>query len=93
MTQLWEVYDRKRLSGDLSGQDSWMEDVAFSPDGRTLATAGGETTRLWDVARSRQAGTPFRCAGRCHTAVFSPDGRILAAGGSEGTVRLWEVPA
>ncbi|MDL4775228.1 WD40 repeat domain-containing serine/threonine protein kinase [Actinomadura xylanilytica] len=91
VAQLWEVYDRKRLSGNLSGHDSWMEDVAFSPDGQTLATAGGETTRLWNVARSQQTGTPFRCDGRCHTAVFSPDGRILAAGGSEGTVRLWDV--
>jgi hypothetical protein len=91
VTQLWEVYDRKKLSGDLSGHDSWTEDVAFSPDGRTLATAGGETVRLWDVARSLQKGAPFQCDGPCHTAVFSPDGRILAAGGSEGTVRLWDV--
>jgi WD40 repeat protein len=91
VTQLWEVYDRKKLSGDLSGHDSWTEDVAFSPDGQTLATAGGETVRLWDVARSLQKGTPFQCDSRCHTAVFSPDGRILAAGGSEGTVRLWDV--
>ncbi|MEU8124728.1 serine/threonine-protein kinase [Spirillospora sp. NPDC049024] len=91
VAQLWEVYDRKRLSEGLSGHDSWIEDVAFSPDGQTLATAGGETVRLWDVARSQQKGTPFQCDGRCHTAVFSPDGRILAAGGAEGTVRLWDV--
>ncbi|MGW3767105.1 WD40 repeat domain-containing serine/threonine protein kinase [Actinomadura verrucosospora] len=91
VAQVWEVYDRKKLSENLSGHDSWVEDVAFSPDGQTLATAGGETVRLWDVARTQQKGTPFQCDGRCNTTVFSPNGRILAAGGSGGTVRLWDV--
>ncbi|GAA2261845.1 serine/threonine-protein kinase [Actinomadura luteofluorescens] len=91
VAQTWEVYDRKKLSENLSGHDSWIEDVAFSPDGQTLATAGGKIVRLWDVAQSLQKGTPFQCDGRCHTAVFSPDGRTLATGDSEGTTRLWDV--
>jgi WD40 repeat protein len=91
LAQLWEVYDRRKLGENLSGFDSWTQGVAFSPDGRTLAAAGGEITRLWDVARHQEVGAPFRCDGRCYTVAFSPDGRTLAAGGSGATVRLWNV--
>ncbi|GAA2410102.1 serine/threonine-protein kinase [Actinomadura vinacea] len=91
LAQVWEVYDRRKAGGNLGGYDSWVQGVAFSPDGRTLAVAGGEITRLWDVARQQQIGKPFQCDGRCYTVAFSPDGRTLAAGGSGTTVRLWNV--
>jgi WD40 repeat protein/transcriptional regulator with XRE-family HTH domain len=66
--------------------------VAFSPDGRLLATAcAGGTMRLWNPATGQAVGAPFRAAsGIAVTAVaFSPDGRLLASGDSHGTVRLW----
>ncbi|GAA4095724.1 serine/threonine-protein kinase [Actinomadura miaoliensis] len=91
LAQLWEVYDRKKLGENFSGHDSWTQGVAFSPDGRTLAVAGGEITRLWNVSRHQEVGAPYRCDGRCYTVAFSPDGRTLAAGGSGTTVRLWNV--
>jgi WD40 repeat protein len=66
--------------------------VAFSPDGRLVATASGDkTARLWDPATGKHLRTLTRRIGR--TAVwgvaFSPDGRLLATGNSDKTARLW----
>jgi WD40 repeat protein len=76
---------------------SLVESMAFSPDGKFLASGSYQEVILWDV----QTGTPkFRLTGYADRVValhFSPDGKMLATGGGapteDGEIRIVEVPS
>ncbi len=78
----------------LSGHTYPVEALAFSADGKKLATATGsdedKPIRLWNTHTGQLLQTLNGHTRYVHSLVFSPDNSTLASGGWDGTIRLWD---
>ncbi|WP_329425382.1 serine/threonine protein kinase [Streptosporangium sp. NBC_01495] len=89
---LWDTRTRRPIGDPLTGHTNWVESVAFSPDGRTLATGSSDKTVIvWDTRTWQPIGDPLTGHNDWVQAVaFSPDGRTLATVGDDMTVIVWD---
>ncbi len=66
--------------------------VAFSPDGKTIATGSWDkTARLWDLKSGQPIGPTIQHQGAVRGVAFSPDGRWLATASNDKSARVWDV--
>jgi WD40 repeat protein/tRNA A-37 threonylcarbamoyl transferase component Bud32 len=71
---------------------SQIDDLAFSPDGETLASASRDGTgRLWSVQDGAELAALRGHLNSVHGVAFSPDGLLVATASRDTTVRLWDV--
>src|SRR5919202_437710 len=87
---LWQVETGKELL-TCKIDEGWVWSVAFSANGRFLASSANRTVNLWDVQTGQCLQTLQGYSDRVFSLAFSPDGRLLATGSEDHLVRIWEV--
>jgi WD40 repeat protein len=97
MVIIWDTATGEEVNCLPRGNES-VNQLAYSPDGRFIATASKDRNlglvRLWDVAAGkldrRFPDENQGLIGPCYTVAYSPDGKLLAAGGLERIVHVWD---
>ena len=94
--KIFDVASGERLLAVL-GHDGPMWSVAFSPDGKRLATGSLDmTVKIWDAQSGEEQRTFHGHSQPVYCVAFSPDGRLLASGGAQGSdpseeaVKIWD---
>ena len=90
---LWHATTGEQID-TLIGHSHTVISVAFSPDGKILASGGGGDDRkviLWDVTMTKEIATLTGHTGGVRSVAFSPDSNTLVSGSWDGTALIWDI--
>jgi len=95
--KLWDLETMKERAS-LAGHGRGILALAFSPDGKLLASGGtDQALKIWDVSTQKQIASLTNFTGPIFSLAFAPEGKLLATAGGyphhiSAEIRFWEVP-
>ena len=88
---IYDVGERK-LIRTIKGHSDCIYGIAFSPDGKTIATASyDKLIKLWDIATGKEIRTYKDHIDAVYAVAFTPDGKFLVSGAADRTIKVWNV--
>jgi WD40 repeat protein len=95
--RLWELASGKEVA-TLEGHEASTHGLAFSPDGKLMASCSGgsqtindQTVRVWDLTTGREQRRFEGHRGAVNAVVFTPDGRSVVSGSEDATALVWDI--
>jgi len=93
IVRTWDAFTGQ-IKGRWRGHKDGIEAIAYTPDGKVVASGSQDgTVRLWDAATGQQIGAPLGNDAPVAQARFSPDGARVVAATGDKTARLWDLKA
>ncbi len=91
---LWDIETQSPIGQPIHGHTSWVGDISFSPDGKVLASGGGDGEILfWDIENVQLTSLMLSTGtglGIITNIEFSPNGKTLVSGDTDGRLILWD---
>lgn len=85
---VWKTDTGEHLLTLTSHKQRLLSDLAFSHDGKSLASCDRYSIKIWDIDTTIHRAT-FSDVSGFNTLIFSPNGKLLAGGGDKGVISLW----